>query len=99
VFRHDGPHGLPLKIENFRQCKKQNAFYGSCSMLGGEWRGAGASSNLEPRPHDSERILDKLVEVLELMVGSAISRQPGIKKNAELESTRRRTLWNVFDAW
>src|SRR5712664_1654924 len=26
VFGHEGPHGLPLKIESFRQWKNQNAF-------------------------------------------------------------------------
>ena len=35
---------------------------------------------LEPRPHNNERILDKLVEVLERMLGRAFCRQPGIKR-------------------
>ena len=42
---------------------------------------------LEPRPHNDERILDKLVEVLERMVGRAFCRQPGIKR---LRNSNRR---------
>src|SRR6266478_6949760 len=41
----------------------------------------------EPRPHNNERILDKLVEVLERMVGRAFCRQPGIKR---LRNSNRR---------
>src|SRR5258708_8364489 len=44
-----------------------------------EWRGAAHPRRIPTRAPTSARLLDKLVEVLERMVGCAFCRQPGIK--------------------
>jgi hypothetical protein len=44
---------------------------------------------LEPRPHDNERILDKLVEVLERTVGCVSCRKRGTRIDAAQKSLER----------